>query len=412
MMLAVMTVPLIGAIGVGIDFAEASRARWHLQNAADAAATASVSLSSPAFRAAGQTLTTEKMAAIRKDALNIFNANLMERYPIDDVEVTATVSRTGTQITSLIDFRAKIPTWFMGVLGRRSVDVTGRATASVRTAPFMDFFLVLDNSPSMGVGATPKDVATMVSNTPDQCAFACHDLSDSENYYKLAKSLKVTTRIEVVRQATEKLFETAAETRQHDNQFRMALYTFGESATAMGLTELSKLTADMKKAKKSAEKVDLMKVPHNNYNSNQLTDFDGSLAALNDEITNPGDGATTATPQKIVFFVSDGVNDAEKPVTCTEKLTGSRCQEPIDIAACEALKKRGIKVAVLYTTYLPLPTNSWYNTWIKPFAKEIGPRMKACATEGLFFEVSPTEGISEAMDALFQKVVLNPRITS
>jgi hypothetical protein len=76
------------------------------------------------------------------------------------------------------------------------------------------------------------------------------------------------------------------------------------------------------------------------------------------------------------------------------------------------LKERGIKVAVLYTTYLPLPSNGWYNNWIKPFQNEIGVKMKECASPGLFFEVSPSEGISEAMDALFMKTISVLRLVS
>ena len=64
---------------------------------------------------------------------------------------------------------------------------------------YIDFYLLLDNSPSMGVGATPTDVSKMVNNTSDKCAFACHDLNDNNNYYKLAKTLGVTTRIDVLR---------------------------------------------------------------------------------------------------------------------------------------------------------------------------------------------------------------------
>ena len=75
---------------------------------------------------------------------------------------------------------------------------------------YIDFYLLLDNSPSMGVGATPADVTTMVNNTPDKCAFACHDLSNANNYYNLAKSLGVTTRIDVLRTATQQLMDTAA----------------------------------------------------------------------------------------------------------------------------------------------------------------------------------------------------------
>jgi hypothetical protein len=37
--------------------------------------------------------------------------------------------------------------------------------------------------------------------------------------------------------------------------------------------------------------------------------------------------------------------------------------------------------------------------------------MKACASEGLYFEVSPTQGIADAMTALFQKVVQQARLT-
>ena len=60
---------------------------------------------------------------------------------------------------------------------------------------YIDFYLLLDNSPSMGVAATPQDVTTMVNSTPDKCAFACHDVSNANNYYNLARSLGVTERL-------------------------------------------------------------------------------------------------------------------------------------------------------------------------------------------------------------------------
>ena len=66
---------------------------------------------------------------------------------------------------------------------------------------------------------------------------------------------------------------------------------------------------------------------------------------------------------------------------------------------------------MLYTTYLPLPTNGWYNTWIAPFADQIATNMQSCASPGLYFEVGPNQGISEAMTALFQKAVAMARLT-
>jgi len=83
------------------------------------------------------------------------------------------------------------------------------------------------------------------------------------------------------------------------------------------------------------------------------------------------------------------------------------------------MKNRGVKIAVLYTTYLALPTNPWYMSWIDPFNKgpfgpsvnsKIAANMEACASPGFYFEVSPTDGISQAMSALFQKVVKSSRL--
>src|SRR4029077_4177657 len=112
-------------------------------------------------------------------------------------------TKSGSTLTSVISYSADVPTSFMGVIGKTSLTVTGTSTSSVNMPQYIDFYVLLDNSPSMGVGATPTDVATMVNNTSDKCAFACHDLSNSNNYYKLAKSLSVTTRMDVLRQATQ-----------------------------------------------------------------------------------------------------------------------------------------------------------------------------------------------------------------
>jgi hypothetical protein len=43
--------------------------------------------------------------------------------------------------------------------------------------------------------------------------------------------------------------------------------------------------------------------------------------------------------------------------------------EPLNVASCTAMKDRGIKIAVLNTTYLALRTNGWYMSWIDPFNK-------------------------------------------
>jgi hypothetical protein len=56
---------------------------------------------------------------------------------------------------------------------------------------------------------------------------------------------------------------------------------------------------------------------------------------------------------------------------------------------------------VLYTVYLPLPTNSWYNQRIAPFQSQISPNMQSCASPGLFFSVTTDGDISAGLQQFF-----------
>jgi len=45
------------------------------------------------------------------------------------------------------------------------------------------------------------------------------------------------------------------------------------------------------------------------------------------------------------------------------------------------------------------------------FASQIATDMQSCASPGLYFEVSPSHGISDAINALFKKAVAQARLT-
>jgi Flp pilus assembly protein TadG len=417
---ALSLVPLVSVVGCAVDYSRANQLRSKLQSAIDAASVGSVSKTSPGFNAAGAMTGDGPIPAGVTDATNIFNANMsgVTGYTLN--RMTPVMTKTGSTITSTIQFSADIPTMFLSVMSKTSMTVTGTSTSTANMPLYIDFYLLLDNSPSMGVGATPADVATMVNHTSDSCAFACHDLNDSNNYYKLAKSLGVTTRIDVLRSATQQLMDTAASTQTYSSQFRMALYDFGGSSGSQGLRALFALSSSLSSAKTAAGSIDLMTVNGQNDNGDQDTGFTTILPAINSAISAPGTG-TSSAPQKFLFFVSDGVAD-ENNSGCLKPTSGSsRCQSPINPALCTTIKNRGVKIAVLYTTYLALPTNSWYMSWIDPFNQgpygpspnsQIAQNMSSCASPGLFFEVSPTQGISQAMNALFQKAVADARISS
>ncbi len=407
---ALAVTPIILSVGAAVDYSMANRTKAELDAIADAAALLAVNQQALSLTPAGA----------KSEAQKMFKAQAAKIARLNTSKATATVTDTTSGRTAVVDYTAVVPNAFMGVIGVNTTTLKGESTAATPIPTYIDFYLLLDNTPSMGVGATTADITKMVNNTPDQCAFACHDVTNANSYYNLAKSLGVTTRIDVMRLATQQLMDTASSAEIVSSQYRMAIYTFGASATTAGLTTITSLTSSLSSAKSAAANIDLMAVSGQGQNNDQDTNFDAVLPAINNAIPNPGNGTSSGSPQKYLFFVSDGVADENNSSSCSQPTTAGRCQEPIDVALCTAIKKRGIKIAVLYTTYLDLPTNAWYNTWIAPFnAGPYGPsinskiaaNMQACATPGFYFEVSPTAGIPEAMNSLFQKVVAQARLT-
>jgi len=414
-LLAILLVPVIGAAGLALDYSNALSVKTKIQGAADAAALAAVAESSPGVKQAFGMSGDGEVPIGVSDAITFFKAQLENDTDFTLDEIAAKVVKKDGRLYSIVDYRATVKTTLSRILGKDLISVVGQAIVEYQTEIYRDFFLLLDNTPSMGVGATPKDVAKMVANTPDNCAFACHivknGVEDKNSYYNLAKALGVTTRINVVAQAAATLMDTAKDSRKNSNQYRMAVYSFGEKAEDTKLLEVVSPTTNLGKAKSAAAKVELMSIPKQGYDNDQQTDFDRAFTQVAEKMGAAGTGMTASSPEKILFFVSDGVGDSYKPANCTKKLTGGRCQEPIDIQYCNLLKSKGYRIAVLYTTYLPLPTNDWYKDWIRPFQNEIPERMKACASPDLFFEVSPSEGISDAMTTLFKKIVNTPLLT-
>ncbi len=417
---ALTSVPVVVSVGAAVDYSLANRTKATLDSYADAAAlsvvnTKAMSLTETQAQQAAVTFFKTQAATLKRGTIGT---------------VTAKVTDTTSGRAAVLTYTASVATTVANVAGITSIDIGGRATANSALPVYMDFYMLLDNTPSMGVAATPSDITRMVNNTSDKCAFACHQMDATPNdYYGLAKKLGVTMRIDVVRSATQQLMDTANATQVVQNQFRAAVYTFGASAEKMGLTKVSPLSPNLSIVKSKADDVDLMTIPYQNYQSDTQTNFDKILASLDSEIPTPGDGSKSNSPQKFVFFVSDGVQDAAN-VSCIKPTvegqdpkTGTRytrCQSPLNTKYCDALKRRGIKIAVLYTTYLALPTNGWYMSWIDPFNKgpygpspnsEVAQNMQACATPGYYFEVSPTEGIADAMNALFLKASQSARIS-
>jgi Flp pilus assembly protein TadG len=179
---AVATVPLISAIGVAIDYSEATRIKAKLQSAADAAAVASISQQSSGWLAASLMTSDGHIPVAEADATNIFNGNINASTSLfNNKIVTPTVLKTGPKLTSTVTFSADVPVIFMKVWGQQKLTVSGSSSASSSLPLYLDFYLTLDVSGSMGLPSTVDGQIALNKVNPDNhgqyptgCTLACH----------------------------------------------------------------------------------------------------------------------------------------------------------------------------------------------------------------------------------------------
>ncbi|MGY2736830.1 pilus assembly protein TadG-related protein [Sphingomonas sp. UYP23] len=171
MIMGFSIIPLTFATGFGIDYARAMRLQTHLNSVADAAALAAVS---PAMiLRARQDSTDAGNNMFDAQASGIGGYLGMQRT----VTVTDGSSGSGQTLAALrtatVTYTAQSINIFGGILGSSSLTVHGTATANAAQPPNVDFYLAMDNSPSMLLPATADGISKVQSVTG--CAFSCHE---------------------------------------------------------------------------------------------------------------------------------------------------------------------------------------------------------------------------------------------
>jgi Flp pilus assembly protein TadG len=176
--------PVLSAIGCATDYSLASRMKAKMQSAADAAAVASISENSAGYIAATKMTSDGSVSVGVTDASNIFLGNVPavgNGYTGNPLKTLPTVIKTGSNLTSVVTFTAQVPTVFMNVAGFSSLTISGSSSASSSLPLYLDFYLTLDVSGSMGLPSTPAEALRMQAISPDNwvqyrsgCTLACH----------------------------------------------------------------------------------------------------------------------------------------------------------------------------------------------------------------------------------------------
>ena len=186
---AIASIPILTAVGCAVDYSLAVRMRSKMQAAADAASVGSIGQSSPGYAAAQLMTGNGSIAAGVTDAKNIFMGNLCGPQPggcsnvtgYSNLTVTPTVTKSGTTLTSVVTFTAQVPTTFLNVIGFQTLTISSTSSSSAAMSTYLDFYLMLDVSGSMGLPSTPAEAVRMQAINPDNkvqyptgCTLACH----------------------------------------------------------------------------------------------------------------------------------------------------------------------------------------------------------------------------------------------
>ena len=439
---------LVSLVGMSVDYTIAGRREAQMNAIADAAALstttpASMGLTSVQAQANALTMFNAQAALVNGASYPtlplmtcpIPNANANPGVWVCDV----TNSNGSVTRSTKVTYAATSSNAFSQLLQMNTMNIGGTSAVSSSTAPNIDFYVLLDTSPSMGIPSSQAGINTLIANTPQQpgggCAFACHETNPIQSdvagnpkgtgayangvdNYTLAKQyLGLTLRIDLVQQAVANLYSTAQTTEnQNKAQYRFATYTFDQT-----FQTITTLTSNLTTAQNQTANIKMLEVYNegnltsSTNNHDEDTQFDSAMTN-SANIPNPGNGTNAAgdTPQEILFIVTDGVIDETYPgYGPTDDTVSGRTIAPVShqLDYCTPLKNRHVRIAVLYTPYLPLTTNTFYQNNVAPVQTQIPTALTTCASPGLFFQVNSDTDINSAMQALFAAAVGSAHLT-
>ncbi|MGA8172875.1 MAG: pilus assembly protein TadG-related protein [Methylocystis sp.] len=455
--MGVSIIPLLLAAGVAADYGVTQSVKARLDAAADAAALAAIKTAESTIigiSASNPNYGPIAIAAGEAQGGQLFLAQAGRNGANLTATPTVTVDIVGQTVTATASYSASVKSNFGGLVGVDTLAVQGGATATLTMGKYLDFYLLLDVSASMGLPSTPAAQNQLAAINPDAsgCFFACH-FSGSQSY-ATARANNIQLRIDAVGAGVATLMTLAQATQTLPNQYRVGVYPFITDAnTYVDLT--SDLTGD---AYSVATAINYDPVsgstsfgalldtgndsvfassfnPNYRVTSNSPPDtaflgaggthIENIFNDINAKIVSVGDGSTATNTLPFVFFVSDGMEDSQYYVTATGAWPGvtpyptpqgeTVSIRAMDPSVCAALKARGVTVAVMQIPYpaFASPTNyaNSEDFKVNDAQPNLSPAMEECASPGYFTMATSPQEITAGIQKLFLQAVQQARLS-
>jgi Flp pilus assembly protein TadG len=435
MIAALSMLGLVGTAGLGVDYYNALAAKSRLDLASDAAAIAAINAAQSyiELNSATQTdpgLTAAAITAGKAQAQNVFKINAGSTANLATTPAV-TMARSGQTFNASITYQASSQNAFGPIFGVNRININGGSSSSLTMGKYLDFYLLLDVSGSMGLPTTTAGQTQLAAISPDNknvypggCTFACHfsqkmcttiakpSTSQTCQGYTLARSNNIALRADSVGSAVQAMLSTAQSTMTIPHQYRIGLYPFiSQMGTLYAIS--NNLTGAQTAAGTLGSLLDTGQST-SIYGSGG-THFENAIPAMNTAITSVGDGSGALKPQPLVFLVTDGADNNQYYTTSSNSWTGSQPQN-MDPTLCTPLKNRGITVAVLYIPYQPItnPNASFASNEdgkVNVIVPTIPSKLQQCASPGFYFSAYTPSDITNAMQAMFAQSLAAARLT-
>jgi hypothetical protein len=318
--------------------------------------------------------------------------------------------------------------------------INATATALTQMQKYVNFYLTLDVSGSMGLPSTLSEQNRLAAINPDQrsdypngCTLACH-FAGYQGYTLTrnggnAANIPVTycatpgtsaciqLRLDAVGYAVNNLLSTASAQEAFAGQYQVGIYPFIRYLWSTYAPLTSNLTAPASTpGSLAAGATGLASTLDTGANVNLGaggTHFENALPAVNALITTVGSGATAATAVPFVFLITDGSELTQ--YYWGGSWGGSNHATTIDQTVCTALKSRGITLGVLYIPYTPIANPTSFagseDFYANANIPNIPPSLTACASPGFFFTANAPSDIDHALQTMFAQAVTSVRLT-
>lgn len=389
----------------------AARQRSYIENAADQAVLAALRAAREQIKAGKDNWTD----AAQQTGRNFFAANAREVSSASAQSAQIQISLNQGKLNGTIKYSVAVPTNFMKLAGLSKITLGGAASATISVAQFTDLHVLVDVSPSMGIGATAADQQIMIGSVG--CTFSCHyttNTGTNENF-PAVKASGAKTRVDIAREA----IIAALGKVPKDGMTRVALYTFSNSVKT-----IFPLSADISAAITAASNLELTnEVFQGGTNiSHSLTQFGGMLNAA-------GSGLTSGSRRGIVVLATDAVQNSDilhfDHVSGTTQVmkdvfdpnfvffpptydsTSFEKIQSMDAQACAAIKSKNYTMMTLETKYV-VPTSGpdagqpryqFISNTLGPLAES---NMKSCAsTPGEYYLTNTATEIAAAIEKIF-----------